>query len=176
MKNTRRIAFVTTTAAVAATISAAGLLATGAAHGATISRCQSTSLSLHLGPPTGAAGTTYRHLRFTNEGAAPCTLYGYPGARAYTSPAGQGIGHPATRDATYPATLVVLAPGGKAHAVLGIGTASDYPPRKCQPTEAGAVGVYPPGAYRRLAARLRFEACAGRAVRLLTITTVTPGG
>lgn len=177
MRSTRRaIAFAATTAATVAVMTAAVTAASGTAHGATVSRCQSTHLSLHLGPAKAAAGTTSYHLRFTNEGAAPCSMYGYPGASARTSPAGPRIGHAAVRDPADPATLIILAPGGTAHAVLGTGTASDYPASRCHPVEAGAIGVYPPGAYRRLAARLGFEACAGRKVHLLSVTPIAAGG
>jgi hypothetical protein len=148
-------------------------LAVPASASATVTRCYTGGLGLSLHRDGAAAGTTYYDVVFTNTSARPCTLAGYPGASARTAPAGPRIGHAATPDPVYRAALVVLAPGGKAHAVLGIGTAADYP--GCRPVTAGAVAVYPPGAFHRLARPLTFEACRNRHDRTLTVTIVVPG-
>ncbi len=164
-----------TTVALAMTTAALGAMTVPAAA-STAGRCTTQHLSLSLHQDGAAAGTTFYDVVLTNSGRAACTLTGYPGVSARTSPAGPRIGHAATRDAVYAVTLVTLAPGEKAHARLGIGTASDYPPAKCRPAEARAVAVYPPGAFDRLARPLRFETCARRSVHLLSVTTVVPGG
>jgi hypothetical protein len=164
-------------AILAATAATTGLLCAATASAATVpARCYTGGLALALHRDGAAAGTVYWDVVFTNTTTRPCTLYGYPGVSARTAPAGPRIGHAATRDPAFPASLVTLAPGHAAHAVLGIADAGNWPAGRCHPVAAGAVGVYPPGAVHRMARPLTFTACANRHVHLLSVTTVTPGG
>ena len=41
--------------------------------------CATTALTASLGPASGAAGSSYYPIEFTNSSSATCSLYGYPG-------------------------------------------------------------------------------------------------
>jgi hypothetical protein len=66
---------------------------------------------------SGAAGTLYYHLEFTNLSHHACTLYGYPGVSARASD-GKLLGNPAARDDSVKARTVRLAPGATGYALL----------------------------------------------------------
>ncbi len=101
--------------------------ATGGATGGGATACATNDLSVKVGTSEGAAGSIYQVIDFTNGGSAPCTLYGYPGVSlAAGSPAAQ-VGAAATRSTTAAATVVTLAPGATANALLRVTQALNYP-------------------------------------------------
>lgn len=106
--------------------------------------CTTANLSLSLGPPNGAAGSSYYPLHFTNTGSAACTITGYPGVSFVAPGGGQQVGAAATRsgDATPTATL---APGAEATATVQVASYQNFDPGTCAPTAVSGLRVYPPG-------------------------------
>jgi Protein of unknown function (DUF4232) len=92
-----------------------------------------------------AAGTEYIPLEFTNTSSQPCELTGYPAVALTSGVTGQQIGAEAAVDRTVPATAVLLAAGGVAHAWLGITDVADLPASKCRPVTAAGFRVVVPG-------------------------------
>lgn len=153
MRSARTIAFILSTTATVAVLSAATAAAT------TTHRCQAEHLSLTVTQSGAAAGTTYYRLALRNETTSPCTLYGYPGVSAVNSPAGPQVGLAAARNPAWPSVPVTLTRGGSVYARLGVAEVGNYPRSKCGPRTATGLRVYPPGAYGALYARVRVEVC-----------------
>ena len=84
---------------------------------------------------SGAAGSTYYPLDFTNKSGTACQLYGYPGVSFVTAGAGAGqqVGVAARRSQAFTKVTVRLAPGGTAHAWLQVTVAANYPASSCGP-------------------------------------------
>jgi hypothetical protein len=149
-----------------ATASGAQAAAHGASSGpappAGSAPCQASALKLSTGTGSGAAGSTYYPLDFTNVSRSACTLDGYPGASFVTGPSGTEIGTPAFRDSAVTSHLVTLPPGGTAHAVLQVQLAQNYPAAICKPASARWLEVFAPGS--TVALNLRFSAvtCTGK--------------
>src|SRR5439155_26053040 len=80
--------------------------------------CPTSSLQVKLGISQGYAGGVYVVIDFTNTGASTCTLFGYPGVSLVKGPPYTQIGLAAKRSTTTPKTLVTLAPGATANALL----------------------------------------------------------
>ena len=108
------------------------------------SACPTSSLRVKQGVGQGYAGGVYVVIDFTNTSASPCTLYGYPGVSLVTGPPYAQIGLAAKRSTSTPRTLVTLAPGATANALLQIVDALNYPSASCGPTKATALKIYPP--------------------------------
>lgn len=136
--------------------------------------CASRSLGAKTGISQGAAGSTYVQLVFTNNSAATCTLYGYPGVSlAGGSPVSQ-IGLAATQDPATPRQLVTLAPGAVASALLRIVTAQNFPAARCGLVTATYLQVYPPNQTTPIYISYSSPACT-KPVHLLTVDVVKPG-
>jgi len=136
--------------------------------------CVTSALAASIGPGSGAAGSTYYPIEFTNTSSAPCTLYGYPGASFVAASGGQ-LGAAATEDPTYPRQLVTLTPGAAAHAELRVTDALNYPSPACQVVTAHRLRVFPPGQTNPLSLTLDARACAITSVQILSVQTVQPG-
>jgi Protein of unknown function (DUF4232) len=136
--------------------------------------CATKTLTATLGPGSGAAGSVYYPIEFTNASGTTCTLYGYPGVSFVTS-SGAQVGAAATEDPTYPRRLVTLAPGATAHAELRITDALNYPSSTCQPAAVHLLRVYPPGQASALHLNLTTTACSSTSVQILSVQTVQPG-
>jgi len=109
------------------------------------SMCQTGSLVVTLGQAEGTAGSIYEPLRFTNEGASACTLYGYPGVSFVTAGSGDQVGTPASRNPQHPATTVILSAGASADAVVQVVDHGNYGADQCKATAVSGFRVYPPG-------------------------------
>jgi Protein of unknown function (DUF4232) len=144
------------------------------ATGAAAPACPNNSLSVTHEDAGVAAGTAYQRLVFTNTSGTACTLYGYPGVSFVTGVGGSMIGVPAGEDPVSPRTLVTLAPGGQASALLGTGTAIDYPQSTCQPVNATWLRIYPPGQTSALYLRDPAQTCSA-AVPLMHVDVVLAG-
>lgn len=119
------------------------------APGADAAACATSALRISLGTPDGtgggnATGNSYETIDFFNVSGRPCDLYGYPGVSFVTRGADATIGAPARR-AGYSPVHVTVAPGGTAHAWIGIGSAQNYPAAKCRLVTAHRLRVFPPG-------------------------------
>ncbi len=106
--------------------------------------CPTSGMQVKLGQSNGYAGGVYVPIDFTNTSSSACTLYGYPGVSLVTGPPYSQIGLAAERDTTTPVTLVTLAPGATATALLQIVDALNFTPSTCGPTQATNIKVYPP--------------------------------
>jgi uncharacterized protein DUF4232 len=136
--------------------------------------CATTGLRASLGAGSGAAGSSYYPIEFTNSSGSSCSLYGYPGV-SFVTAAGSQIGTPATEDPTYARQLVTLAPGDTAHAELRVVNAQNYPASTCHPVTAHRLKVYPPGQTSALYISFTATACSNPSVQILAVQTVQPG-
>ena len=106
--------------------------------------CPTSSLRVKQGVAQGYAGGVYQVIDFTNTSGSTCTLYGYPGVSLVSGPPYMQIGLAAKRSTSTPRTLVTLAPGATANALLQIVDALNYPAASCGPAKATALKIYPP--------------------------------
>jgi hypothetical protein len=135
--------------------------------------CATTALTASLGPGSGAAGSRYFPINFTNTSGSNCSLYGYPGV-SFVTAAGAQVGAAATEDPTYPRRLITLAPGATAHAELRIADAQNYPAATCHPAAVHRLKIFPPGQTSVLYLTLSATACSRTSVQILAVQTVQP--
>jgi Protein of unknown function (DUF4232) len=172
---------------LAAGLSAAVALGIGSAAWATssasaapapaaVAGCTAGDLAVWVneGALSGALGTWYYPLEFTNVSGHPCATGGYPGVSA-TSASGRPLGDAAARDAVYPGRVVVIPAGGTAHALFGYGAAEVSTPG-CKPATAALLKVYPPNSRTPIDAFFDLPACtaAGSNVYLF-VAVIEPG-
>ncbi len=167
-------------AATSAAAATSGATASGTApppSAAAAPRCSSAALSVSLGTGGGvAAGTSYVDLVLTSTAGRSCTLEGWPGVSLVGDGNGTQLGAAAGRDPSSPPATVTLAPGGSAHARLGIANALNYPPATCDPVTADGLRVYPPGETHALfLPTTQFTACRMAGAPLLNVTALQPG-
>ncbi|MQA61657.1 MAG: DUF4232 domain-containing protein [Actinophytocola sp.] len=105
--------------------------------------CTSKDLKLSLGEGSGAAGTVWRPLRFTNTSGATCEIQGFPGVSYVAGDDGHQVGAAAYRDGSKGAGVTLRA-GQTAHAPVGFAQVGNYDPADCEPTEVRGLRVYPP--------------------------------
>jgi hypothetical protein len=102
-----------------------------------------------------------RPLVLTNTGTAACTLRGHPGVSYVAGPSGTQVGRPALW--TGPRGSVVrLAPGRSATALVSFAATGVFDPDVCRPTAVRGVRVYPPGERAALFVAAPGTGCAGR--------------
>jgi hypothetical protein len=136
--------------------------------------CPTSSLRVKPGVGQGYAGGVYVVIDFTNTGASSCTLFGYPGVSLVKGPPYTQIGLAAKRSTTTPKTLVTLAPGATANALLQIVDALNYPSANCGPTKATALKIYPPNQTEPVYLPNTSSGCA-KPVQIMYIGAVRPG-
>lgn len=123
--------------------------------------CNSTQMSLSLGQPNGAVGTTYINAIFTNISGVACTLQGFPTV-GLTNIGNQVLGKPATQNGPAGSTLTVQ-PGGTAHTALGFPSSGNFDPGTCSATSAH-VDAVSPGDSKALQASASQQYCPGFSV------------
>jgi hypothetical protein len=135
------------------------------------------NVSLDMAAAGVAAGTEYVPLEFTNTASQPCELTGYPAVALTSGVTGQQIGAEAAVDHTVAATAVLLAPGGVAHAWLGIADVADLPASKCRPVTAAGFRVVVPGSESASYLAHPVPACkeSAQAGGILVVRPVQPG-
>lgn len=137
--------------------------------------CPTSSLKVTLGPSSGAAGSTYLPIEFTNTGTANCTLFGYPGVSlAGGSPPAQ-IGAAASRNPVAAMALVRLAPGAVASATLQVTVAGNYPEATCHPTKASTLVIYPPNQKASVSVPFSTTGCSATGITILHVSVVRAG-
>lgn len=140
--------------------------------------CTTLNLTAGLTNGSGAAGTFYYDLVFTNGGSTSCTMFGYPGVSYVRGDGGTQTGDPAVRNATISGesspTVVTLAPGGTAHAVVAEVDIANYPPTTCRPVEVRGLRVYPPDQSAALFVPQPTRGCLATGVRQLGVGFVVP--
>jgi hypothetical protein len=119
----------------------------------TVPACRAAQVRVSLGPPNGAAGTTYYAIVFTDHGAR-CALWGVPrvqpvgaGRRAVGPPArNESVGRMAVRH--------VVVRGQSVSAALGVADTGNYPPSRCAARAVLGVEIslagFVPSTYRAL--------------------------
>jgi Protein of unknown function (DUF4232) len=138
------------------------------------SPCATSGLKVTLGAAGGYAGGVIQAIVFTNTSGTTCTLYGYPGVSFVSAPPYTQIGLAAKRGGTTPVTLVTLAPGVSANAMLQIVDALNFPPATCNPAKAAYLRIYPPNQTVPVYLANTSETCA-QPVQTLTISAVQAG-
>ncbi|MET9225713.1 DUF4232 domain-containing protein [Lentzea sp. NPDC003310] len=111
------------------------------------SACRSADLGLALTADEGGGGMNKMQykLAFTNKGAAPCTLQGFPGVSFVTGDNGTQVGAPATRKDEAAPAAVTLQPGVGAVSDVTITNVGVYDPAECGPADVRGLRIYPPG-------------------------------
>jgi hypothetical protein len=136
--------------------------------------CPTSSLQLKQGVSQGYAGGVYEVIDFTNTSGNTCTLYGYPGVSLVSGPPYMQIGLAAKRSTSTAKTLVTLAPGATANALLQIVDALNYPSASCGPIKATALKIYPPNQTAPVYLPNTSNGCA-KPVQIMYIGAVRPG-
>lgn len=77
-----------------------------------------------------------------------------------TSPSGNLIGQPATRNPVLTPATVVLAPGQTAHVTLQVVDALNYSKSTCQPVTAHWLKIFPPGQFTALYVKFSALTCS----------------
>lgn len=137
--------------------------------------CATRDLRAALGTANGAAGSVYLPVEFTNVSGATCTLYGYPGVSLLAGSPPAQVGAAASRTNTAAPTLVTLAPGQTANALLRVVDALNYPTATCSPTPATELRVYPPNQTAPIDLPFKSTGCASTSVNLMMIGVVQAG-
>lgn len=137
--------------------------------------CKVADLKLSLGGGDAAAGTSYRHLVFTNKGSRTCTMQGFPGVSYVAGDDGHQVG-PAAYRVGKKGPAVTLKPGASAYADVGFVQVANYDPAVCKPTGVRGLRVYPPHDYDSMFLPNPGTGCAGTPPgNQLTVATVQAG-
>jgi hypothetical protein len=128
-------------------------------------RCTIAQTRVTLGRGSGAAGTIFYPLRFTNVSRRTCSMWGWPKTWAEAQD-GKVIGN-ASRALKGARPFIVLRPWQTAHADLGIIEAGNICRR---PVTAVNLRVRAPQQVLSRVLRFRFQACHGH----VTVMVVTP--
>jgi hypothetical protein len=147
--------------------------------GGSVAACRSASLAMTIdrSQSSGAAGSTYYPLNFTNRSTTACEMYGYPGVSFVSAGTGAGrqIGAAALRSTAFAKLAVRLEPGSSAHAWLKVTVAANYPAATCDPVTADWLKVYPPEETVAGYVGQTFSACGSASAPLLTILPIRAG-
>jgi Protein of unknown function (DUF4232) len=136
--------------------------------------CATPKLDIWLNTAgSGAAGTIYYDLKFTNLSGSTCTLLGFPGVSGVNL-SGTQLGSAASRNHAFTPHTVTLANGATATAKVGIVQVSLFQPSQCHPVTAAGLRVFPPGQTASKVVPFPFGACSHSGPVYLTITTVRP--
>jgi hypothetical protein len=144
-------------------------------HAAGVPTCATSQLTVSLGTSEGAAGSVYQTIDFTNNGSSSCTMYGYPGVSLQGGTPATQIGAAAGRDTTSTPSLVTLASGAVANAVVQVTVAGNYPSSTCNPVPASSLLVYPPGDTVPASVSYSTTGCSSTGVTLLHVGPVQVG-
>jgi hypothetical protein len=118
---------------------------------------------------SGAAGTIYYPLEFTNASGYTCSLSGYPGV-SVISRTGQQLGSPAGWGSLSGAQRVILAPGATAHTILAYHDAAVSTEPGCDPVYTTfELRIYPPDQHLATYAAFGLEACSHAGVVYMNI-------
>jgi hypothetical protein len=138
-------------------------------------RCTLTDLEVTLGPPEGAAGSTFLPVRLTNTSGDACRTGGFGGVSLVTSPRSEPVGAPADRVQQNNAKPIVLQPGSRAEATLQIANADNLSRSKCRPEPTKGLRVYPPNETDAAYVPHAATACGNPKVHLLQLRPYQAG-
>jgi hypothetical protein len=137
--------------------------------------CPTANLQVKLGVAQGTAGSIYQVIDFTNTGSTTCTLYGYPGVSLSGGNPPAQIGQAAARNPQSPPTVVTLAPGAVANALLQVTEAGNFPAATCGPVPAGELVIYPPNQTVPVSLPYHSTGCSSKQITILHVSVVQPG-
>ena len=125
-----------------------------------VPRCRAANTYVWVAlAPSGAAGTIYYPIEFTNLGSRACWLYGIPSVRGTTS-SGTAFGPRAGR-LTISARPILLRSGHTAHALLGIVEPGII--AGCHAVAGAGLLVRPPGQrHEQVIGGFYFSGCSNR--------------
>lgn len=165
----RPIALLSTTAAG---LALAGSIVTAAPAGATeayVPPCTSDAVSVQAVYDGGGMSKENYRIEVRNpEGAAACSMVGFPGVD-HAGPGGETIGAPGERKTWQPVQRVVLAPGETAYAEVTITRAEVFDPESCQTVESRGLQVWLPNTDSYTVLDLPHRACANPEIRTLSV-------
>jgi hypothetical protein len=165
-----------TGSAIWASTSASAAPTTPAVKAGLLPVCTAGDLAVwvNYGAASGAAGTWYYPLEFTNTSNHTCRTWGWPGVSA-TNANGLQLGDAALRLPIYTPQWVNIAPGGTAHALLAYGNA-EVQTSGCKPTNASLIKVYAPNQRTADFGFFSLRACTvgGKDV-YLSVSAIVPG-
>lgn len=121
---------------------------------------------------SGAAGSQYVLITFTNKSGAPCWMYGYAGVSFVGNQDGTQLGKPARRAKSVSASPVKLADGNTETELLKIADAGVWDAKECVPTTSDGFRIYPPSSYTAAYVKFATTACQSKSVRQLTVFPV----
>lgn len=159
-----------------AALSIAGVSGASArdAGAAAVPRCATSGLVVWLnGEGSGAAGSFFYKLEFTNLSGRTCTLAGYPGVSA-VGLSGRQIGAAARREPGNAARTITLAPEADASATVRVVDVGVLP-ASCRPVTAAGLRVYPPGQRIARIVPFPFRACTNARQVSLAVQAVGAG-
>lgn len=107
-------------------------------------KCTLADLSISLGEPSGAAGSVYYALTFTNTSFTTCTLEGFPQVAYVAGDDSKQVGGAAAENGDA-GTTVTLKPGEHAAAALQEVDVLNFPEDVCTPTAVTGLRVTLPG-------------------------------
>ena len=136
--------------------------------------CPTRSLKAKIGISQGTAGSVYTVIDFTNIGNVTCSLYGYPGVSLAGGTPVKQIGLAAAESKITPRTLVTLAPGAVANALLQIGDAGNFPAAKCGMVTAHYLQIFPPNQTTPIYLSFSSATCS-KPVQTLNVSVVVAG-
>ena len=136
--------------------------------------CPTRSLKAKIGISQGTAGSVYTVIDFTNIGTVTCTLYGYPGVSLAGGTPVKQIGLAAAESKITPRTLVTLAPGAVANALLQIVDAGNFPAAKCGMVTARYLQIFPPNQTTPIYLSFTSPTCS-KPVQTLNVSVVVAG-
>lgn len=154
------------------------VMAASSASGApaAVRECTSANLVVWVSPDlaSGASGTIYNALDFTNIGNQTCFLVGWPGVSAQNIDGNQ-LGSAAVRIAYPPRKFVNVPPGGTANATLRYLSHAVDSSKACGETRATYLSVYPPDQRRARRAYFDEPVCTVKGRTYLEIERIQPG-
>lgn len=121
---------------------------------------------------SGAAGSRYVLITFTNTTDASCWMYGYAGVSFVGNKDGTQLGKPAHRDRSAKPKRVKLSAGEVQTALLRIADAGNWDASECAPTTSDGFRIYPPGSYTSAYVKFATEVCQSKSVRQMTVYPV----
>jgi Protein of unknown function (DUF4232) len=156
----RRMTAAVALACGALVLPAVALASPSGARATAVPSCRNSTIYVWLAlAPSGALGTTYYPIEFTNLGSRACTLRGFPGVSAITKLDRQ-LGPAAGRFQSAVRTIT-LKPNQSAHANLGIVT--DGTIAGCHNATAFGLAVYPPNLTgKQFIQSFTFPACTNK--------------
>jgi hypothetical protein len=138
--------------------------------------CQSSGIDDWLDTSgSGAAGTIFYHLEFTNLSGHTCTLQGFPFVFAVNL-SGHQIGNDAVVNHAFPANKITVGNGKTIHAVLGIAETGNFRASACKPVTAAGLEVFAPIGINEVGRTVPFpfSACSTHGSHAPNFLNVTP--